>query len=127
MRTGAQNDAADTFDRNALVAFSTGNDPFTELGSWVASSDPCSVSNSWLGVSCDGGLVGMERRATALRLVGMGVAGDIGDLAAMVELQVLDLHGSHAVHGSVENLRALTELRLLDLSHTVSQTLKPSS
>ena len=109
----------DSYDRNALIAFQSGGDPWEELISWTATGDPCSRSASWFGVLCDG-LAGdaSQRRIVYLSLSDTGVSGDVGDLAAVARLQHLDLHGSPAVHGDISRLSSLHELHYLDLSDT---------
>ena len=43
---------ADSYERNALMAFKAGGDPWYELGSWASTGDPCSPigMDRWFGV-----------------------------------------------------------------------------
>lgn len=109
--------ALDSYDRNALLAFKAGGDPRDELGSWTA-GDPCSSSEGWFGVWCDGTQQDYQQLVTAVSLVLMGVSGDVGDLAAIFQLRHLELRGCAGVHGSVARLASLSQLCFLDISGT---------
>eukprot|EP01046_Picozoa_sp_COSAG06_P009284 COSAG06_NODE_482_length_15147_cov_9.932815_4_plen_289_part_00 len=120
-------------DQQALLDFKAGGDAASRnrLRSWGAESEPCGAagwntrgsesggSGGWYGVMCDG----VGGRVTYVGLGGLDIVGDVGALAPLGELRVLDLSGvgvvaNRGVVGDVGRLGSLAELRTLWLSGT---------
>ena len=114
-------------DQTALLAFKAGGDPMGHLApGWVeggAAGAPCagdswtSLSSGWYGIMCDA----MGGRVTCVSLSwghDRGLQGSIASLAALAELQVLDLSYHSLVQGNIASLAALAKLRHLNLVDT---------
>jgi hypothetical protein len=120
-------------DHEALLDFKAGGDAASRnaLRSWGAESEPCGAAGwntrgsesggggGWYGVMCDG----VGGRVTVVQLGGYnsrngGIVGDVGALAPLGELRVLDLRGNRGVVGDVGRLGSLAELRSLWLDYT---------
>ena len=94
----------------------------TALSSWVEGSKPCPVQQAWAGITCGSVKIGNVDSKLVWSLVGLdvsgpdseGVAGEVSKLVELVDLTILDLHGT-SVFGDVSTLSALSELTSLDL------------
>eukprot|EP01046_Picozoa_sp_COSAG06_P052926 COSAG06_NODE_9021_length_2007_cov_5.967539_2_plen_282_part_00 len=117
-------------DQQALLDFKAGGDAASRsmLRSWDAGSEPCGAagwntwgsesggSGGWDGVMCDG--VGGRVTVVDLGVYSSSIVGDVGALAPLGELRVLDLGGIRGVVGDVGRLGSLAELRRLGLDRT---------
>ena len=123
-------------DADALLAFRAsaaappGGDPNGDLAWWTADTEPCGdgwwdSEIGWSGVTCcaDYGLAGEDcyggnaQRVTKLVLYARPVAANVSLLAALTELQYLEL-GHTEVFGPLAPLHSLEQLLLLDLIDT---------
>ena len=116
-------------DENTLAAFraSATADPEADLSSWVNGTDPCGVgwfddAIGYVGVTCcaDYGVSGTDclsgnaQRVTKIGLYARPIAANVSLLAALTELEYLDLAQSD-VFGDIAPLSRLSNLVLLDL------------
>ncbi|KAL8248512.1 hypothetical protein R6Q59_005380 [Mikania micrantha] len=96
-------------DLAPLMAFKASSDGSNRLTSWTNSSDPCSTSSAFYGVSC------LHNRVTRLVLEDLELQGRFDSLASLTQLRILSLKRNRLT-GPVPDLSNLTSLKLLFLS-----------
>lgn len=112
-------------DQTALLEFKAAGDPLNHLSpGWEAGvGAPCagdswaSLSSGWYGVMCDE----LGGRVTCVSLSwghDRGLGGDVGMLAVLGELRVIDLSYHSSVRGNIASLAVLAQLRHLNLLGT---------
>lgn len=108
--------------RAALLAFkaSGGAHNVAPLESWTANgTGPCAAGGAWAGVSCSGpNVTALDLGATRGHHEFENVAGDVGALAALVQLTRLDLNSCFKAGGQVAVLASLVHLTTLNLADT---------
>ncbi|KAK4376434.1 hypothetical protein RND71_002730 [Anisodus tanguticus] len=97
-------------DIQPLLAFKTSCDKTNKLYNWNTSTNPCSTTTSWVGVSC------LNNRVTRLVLENLNLTGSFHNLSLLNELRVLSLKYNH-FSGPIPDFSNLTALKLLFLSH----------
>ncbi|KAD7478841.1 hypothetical protein R6Q59_005349 [Mikania micrantha] len=112
--------ADDHPDLAPLMAFKASSDGSNRLTSWTNSSDPCSTSSAFYGVSC------LHNRVTRLVLEDLELQGRFDSLASLTQLRILSLKRNRLT-GPVPDLSNLTSLKLLFLSsNQISGEFPPS-
>ncbi|KVH96274.1 probable leucine-rich repeat receptor-like protein kinase At1g68400 [Cynara cardunculus var. scolymus] len=116
----ATSPANDYPDLAPLMTFKASSDRSNRLTSWNYSSDPCSSSSAFYGVSC------LHNRVTRLVLEDLDLQGSFDSLAALTELRILSLKRNRFT-GPIPDLTNLTSLKLLFLSYNqISGEFPPS-
>ena len=112
-------------EQTALLEFKAAGDPFNHLSpGWDAAvGAPCagdswaSLFSGWYGIMCDA--VGGSVTCVSLSWGhDRGLSGDVGMLAVLAELRVLDLSYHSSIRGNIASLAVLAELRHLNLLGT---------